>query len=247
MSPDTPPEPATPRDEVRERILRSALTQFLEAGYEQTTVARIREASGVSNGALFHRFASKEAIAAAIYVEAIRSFQAAHWGILAREPGTLREAVHAIVGHQLQWIELHPSEAQFIYDRGQLDWSDAAAAELAELNRAVVKAYRRWLAPLIARGELRELSPLLFAAIVSGPAHQLAQQWLRGDRSRPLTADLDALAHAAWAGLATPEALRGTAAQARPAAATTARLRIELLDAAGQPIASAISVTELTD
>ena len=95
---------------------------FLDDGYEQTTVAKIREASGVSNGALFHRFSSKEAIAAALYVDAIKSFQDEHWRILDLEaPATLRDMVDAIVGHQLQWIQDNPDAAQFVYDRGQLD------------------------------------------------------------------------------------------------------------------------------
>ena len=76
----------------RARILDAALTSFLEAGYEQTTVALIRERSGVSNGALFHHFPTKEAIADALYVEAIASFQDELWQLLARRPRSLRAA-----------------------------------------------------------------------------------------------------------------------------------------------------------
>ena len=62
--------------ETRRRILDAALACFLASGYEQTTIARIRERSGTSNGALFHYFPSKEAIAEALYTGAIASFQA---------------------------------------------------------------------------------------------------------------------------------------------------------------------------
>ena len=62
--------------DTRRRVLDVALECFLADGYEQTTIARIRKLSGTSNGALFHHFASKEAIADALYVEAIASFQA---------------------------------------------------------------------------------------------------------------------------------------------------------------------------
>ena len=37
---------------VRDRVLQAALDCFTEDGYERTTIARIRERSGVSNGAL---------------------------------------------------------------------------------------------------------------------------------------------------------------------------------------------------
>ena len=68
------------------RILQAALACFVERGYEQTTVARVRERSGVSNGALFHHFPTKEAIADALYVEAMASYQQGLWELLAPAP-----------------------------------------------------------------------------------------------------------------------------------------------------------------
>lgn len=209
----------------------------MEVGYEQTTVALIRSKSGVSNGALFHRFPSKEAIAAALYVEAIRSFQEEHWRMLDHPPATLREAVHAIVGHQLQWIQDHQDQAQFIYERGHLDWNEEASTELAQLNGRLVEAYRAWLAPHIASGEVRRLSTRVLAAIVAGPAHQIGQRWLEGNRAKPLTQYTDDLAYAAWAGVSTPEALRGEQAPARAAApAQPRRVRVQLLGDHGEPL-----------
>ena len=72
--------------DTRQRILDVALACFTEDGYEQTTIARITERSGTSNGALFHHFASKEAIADALYVAAIASFQQGLWELLSRQP-----------------------------------------------------------------------------------------------------------------------------------------------------------------
>lgn len=195
----------------------------------------------MSNGALFHRFSSKEAIAAALYVDAIKSFQEEHWRILdAGAPESLREMVDAIVGHQLQWIQDNPDAAQFVYDRGQLDWSPEAADELAGLNARLVDSYRRWLAPFRERGELRPLSTTLLGAIVGGPAHQIAQRWLRGDRSKPLTRFADELSYAAWAAAVTPSFLAGSSPGAAPAAAPRAiaptRVRIQLLDEDGRAI-----------
>lgn len=229
--------------DTRARILAAALRLFLEDGYEQTTVAKIREASGVSNGALFHRFSSKEAIAAALYVDAIKSFQDEHWRILDSEaPATLREMVDAIVGHQLRWIQDNPDAAQFVYDRGQLDWSPEAEADLIQLNKKLVEAYRTWLTPFRERGELRPLSTTLLGAIVGGPTHQIAQRWLRGSRSKPLVEFAPELSHAAWAAVVEPSVLAGDAAAhpGPPRAATPARVRIQLLDEDGR----ALSETE---
>ena len=72
--------------DTRGRILDAALACFVEAGYAQTTIARIRERSGVSNGALFHQFATKEAIADALYVDSIASFQEGLWELVNAGP-----------------------------------------------------------------------------------------------------------------------------------------------------------------
>jgi AcrR family transcriptional regulator len=64
-----------PSTDTRTRILKAALACFTADGYEQTTTARIRERSGVSNGTLFHHFPTKEAIADALYVQAMSSYQ----------------------------------------------------------------------------------------------------------------------------------------------------------------------------
>ena len=108
--------------DTRGRILDAALACFVEAGYAQTTIARIRERSGVSNGALFHQFATKEAIADALYVEAMASFQQGLWELLERRPPSLREAVRGVIAHQIGWIEANGDRARFVYAHGNLDW-----------------------------------------------------------------------------------------------------------------------------
>src|SRR5579859_7221588 len=229
----------TPTD-TRRRILDVALACFLADGYEQTTIAAIRKGSGTSNGALFHHFPSKEAIAGALHVEAIASFQQGLWELVGREPRSLRDAVRAVLDHQLTWIEQNADLARFIYARGHLDWDTAAGAELAARNRDLAAAFRQWMAPLVASGEIRPRPMLLTTAIVSGPAHSIAQRWLAGHLDRPLTSFLDELTGAACAGLsgATPAGAAGqtaagqtaasqTAAPARPAA--TARVTVAIL------------------
>src|SRR5947209_17537147 len=105
---------------VRTRILDSALACFIESGYEQTTIARIRERSDVTNGALFHHFPSKEAIADALYAEALTSFQEGLWELLRRRPRSVRSAVRGVVAHQLTWTEANQDRARFLYMRGHV-------------------------------------------------------------------------------------------------------------------------------
>jgi AcrR family transcriptional regulator len=216
--------------DTRRRILDVALASFLADGYEQTTIAQIRKRSGTSNGALFHHFASKEALAGALHVEALASFQEGLWDVVSRKPRSLRAAVRAVLDHQLTWTERNPDLARFIYARGDLDWDTAAGAELAARNRDLAAAFRQWMAPLAERGEIRPLPMLLVTAIVSGPAHAIAQRWLAGHLDRPLTSFLDELTTAACAGLggtaaAAGQSAAGQSAAGRPAATRPAAAR----------------------
>jgi len=228
--------------DTRTRILDAALACFLEAGYEQTTIARIRERSGVSNGTLFHRFPTKEAIADALYVEAIADFHEGLWRLLARRPRSLRAAVRGTIAHQIEWIEANVERARFVYTRGTLEGDSPGSAELQEMNRRLADAYQTWLAPLIERGAVRPMRMLVLNAVVTGPTHAIARRWLAGQVISPLHAYLDELADAACA------ALSGTPAAVRDAPAPVAhrgRLRLELLSEQGTVIGAGEATAEI--
>jgi AcrR family transcriptional regulator len=228
--------------DTRRRVLDAALACFLEDGYERTTIARIRDRSEVSNGALFHHFRSKEAIADALYVEAISSFQEGLWKLLRNRPRTLRAAVRGTIDHQLRWTELHPDHARFVYMRGQLDWDSPAGSVLAARNRDLAAAFRKWLSPLVQSGEVRPMSMLVITAIVSGPAHSIARRWLAGQLERRPTELIDELADAAAAGL------RGRPVATRSGQGTppfVGRMTIELVSEDGGVFAHGEATTPL--
>lgn len=227
--------------DTRQRILGAALAAFLDQGYEQTTIADIRARSGTSNGALFHHFPSKEAIAEALYVTGIASFQEGLRELLRSTPSSLREAIRAAIAHQLRWTEENADLARFIYLRGHLDGGSPGGSEVAALNRELAAGFRRWLAPLIERGEIRPMSMLMTTAIVGGPAHAIARRWLSGQVAARLTDFTDELADAAWA------SLRGTPvpSHAGPAVPATGTLTLELVSDDGVVVARGRAVARL--
>ena len=228
--------------ETRSRILDAALACFLDAGYEQTTVARIRERSGVSNGTLFHRFPTKEAIADALYVESMASFQEGLWRLLARQPRSLRAAVRGTIAQQVDWIEANVDRARFVYTRGTLDVDSPGSAELEEMNSELAAAYQAWLAPLIERGRVRSMSMLVLNAIVTGPTHSIARRWLAGQVTSPLSAYVDQLVDAACAALSgTPARVR----QAAPPLARQGRVRIDLVSDEGDVVGHGEATAEI--
>jgi AcrR family transcriptional regulator len=227
----------------RRRILDAALRRFLEDGYEQTTIARIRDGSGVSNGALFHHFPSKDAIADALYVEGIASFQQGLWALIRSRPRSLRAAVRGTIGHQLTWVEQHAELARFVYMRGHLDWDSPANVELTTLNLDIGAAFSEWMRPLVDSGEIRPLSMLVISALVNGPAHAIARRWLAGHLDRPPSTFTDELTDGACS------ALRGTRVRTRPgrrpAARQRGRVTLELVSADGDVLAQGQASAEL--
>ena len=232
---------------VRRDILDAALECFVSDGYEATTIARIREHSGVSNGALFHHFRTKETIADALYVEAITSFQDGLRELIGGQPlggpPSLHAVVRATIAHLLRWTEENPDSARFVYARGHLDWDSPASAELATRNSGLAFIYRRWLGTLVDASELRESSMLVMTAIVAGPAHAIVRRWLAGQVEGAPIDYLDELADAAYAGL------RRQPSRTRPAGvkdASRARLTLELLDADGHVRARGVTNAQLS-
>ncbi|MDY7106361.1 MAG: TetR/AcrR family transcriptional regulator [Actinomycetota bacterium] len=56
---DEPADDAAPRDELRERLLRAAATAFARRGYAGTRIMDIVREAGLSTGAVYGRFSSK--------------------------------------------------------------------------------------------------------------------------------------------------------------------------------------------
>ena len=227
----------------RERVLQAALDCFNEAGCDRTSVAWIRDRSGVSNGSLFHHFPNKESIIEALYLEAMREVQRGYWAVLDNQPASLRDSVDGIVRNLLLWIEANPHWARFLYSQGQLDWSTAAGSELRRLNNDLADAYREWLAPFIASGEVRDLPMMIVVAIINGPVHAVAQRWLAGQVTGLLVSYADQLIEAAVAGLSGSPTAGSAPARRQP---TTGQIRLTLTTEDGDVVAEGQAVTALT-
>src|SRR5687767_8188504 len=124
-----------PPGERRDLIVRAALALFVERGYGPTTMAEVCARAAVSNGSLFHHFPSKEALAAAVYLEGLARYQARLLEALRAEADAER-GVRAAVGAHLAWVGEHADWAQYLFEMGRSEAVGAAAGELAAQNRA---------------------------------------------------------------------------------------------------------------
>jgi AcrR family transcriptional regulator len=176
--------PPSPR---RRAILGAALECFVEHGYEATTIEAIRARSGASTGSVYHHFGSKEGIAAALYLDALRSYQ--DGAVAALHEG----GVGALVRHHVRWIVGQPGRARFLLAHRDPEVVAASRDELAALNRSFFGEVRAWA----ATSEVRGLPLDLLHAVVLGPAQEWARHWLAGRAETDPETAADVLAAAA--------------------------------------------------
>jgi AcrR family transcriptional regulator len=173
----------------REQILDAALDSFGASG--EVAIEEVRRRSGASVGSIYHHFGGKDGIAAALFVEVLRGYQAGVMRALERADGA-EQGVEALVRHHLRWVERNSERARFLLRGGAL--REPAAAELRALNRDLSTALDGWVE---RQGEIRELPREVFYAVVIGPAQEVSRLWLSG-RVASLRRLEGELAAAAW-------------------------------------------------
>ncbi|HEV2924129.1 MAG TPA: helix-turn-helix domain-containing protein [Solirubrobacteraceae bacterium] len=160
-------------------ILAAALESFAEQGFAATTIEEIRERSGASIGSIYHHFGGKEGLAAELYVDGLREYQAGFVRALESHPGA-EAGIHALVRHHLGWVEHNPQLAQFLANRRETELRNATEARVRELNRAFLPRVAAWVERHVEMGALRALPFDLWEPVLLGPSQELARQWLAG-------------------------------------------------------------------
>ncbi len=178
-------------DETRLKLLAAFRASFLERGYGATTVKHVLEQTGLSKGALYHHFASKEDIIEALFEQESRTtIERAMSRVdpLASPLSRLRTAC-------LNWTrEVRApdiSKIMFEIGPGALGAQKAKAIE----DRNSLSRIEALLAEAIAAGELSAADPKLIAAFLNALVAEAGLYDLRTGRdSGPtLAASIDAL------------------------------------------------------
>src|SRR4051794_4392223 len=160
-------------DARRDAILAAALPVFLEHGVAAASIEEIRERSGASVGSLYHRFGSKEGIAAALYVDALAAYQREFLRVL-REDRPTEDSVKTSVRAHLRWVQRNADRAEYLF-MGRADGA-------RELNAGFFEQVLAWVRPRVEAGELREAPFGVLNALWVGPSQELARHWLAGGR-----------------------------------------------------------------
>ena len=190
-------------------ILMAALECFNTRGVAGTTIAEIRAKAGASVGSIYHHFGSKEAIAAALYLEGLREYQRGFVERVRRHR-TAEAGIKAAVGYHLAWVRSHQAWARYLLHTREAAFLTDAEDDIRKLNRAFFADVDAWGTPHVEAGALARLPSPLFFAILLGPAQLYARHWLAGRTDLPPERARGVLGSAAW------NALRGGRGRTRP-------------------------------
>jgi AcrR family transcriptional regulator len=167
--------------DTRTRILDEATRQLTELGYEAFTVASVRDALGLSSGSMFHAFASKAALAAAVYVEGMSDYQRA--ASQAIHGSDAEAALRQLIAVHLAWMEDHRALARYLFGTLPDEVMALAKAPLAERNAEFFATLDGLYQRASEAGLCGRLEQRLALALCIGPAQEYGRQWTRGNAS----------------------------------------------------------------
>lgn len=160
-------------------ILAAALRAFSKAGYDAASIAEICRTSASSVGSFYHHFGSKEGVAATLYEEGIRSYQAGLLAALA-EPTKPEAAVARLVRQHLTWATENEVLARYLLKMGAVPATVAARKPVRKQNRKLLDAVGSWAQPHIDDGTLLPFEPAQLLAQLLGPSYFVTRAWLAG-------------------------------------------------------------------
>jgi AcrR family transcriptional regulator len=115
------------------RLIEVATRLFAERGFESTSVQSIVDEAGVTKGALYHHFGSKDELLYEIYAGVLR-IQTAHLEHFAAAEGPIADRVHAAAADVVETTIASLDEATIFF---------RSMHQLAPEQRAKVRAERR--------------------------------------------------------------------------------------------------------
>ncbi|NUW36410.1 TetR/AcrR family transcriptional regulator [Nonomuraea sp. SMC257] len=132
---------------VRGRLLGAATRLFAERGFEGTSVQEIVLAAGVTKGAMYHYFSSKDDLLHEIYARVLR-MQMDRLTRIADGPGTLAERLHAAAADVVETTTANLDDSKIFFRSMHL-----LAPETQKSVRAERRRYHERFRDLVAEGQ----------------------------------------------------------------------------------------------
>ncbi|MEU7895469.1 TetR/AcrR family transcriptional regulator [Nonomuraea sp. NPDC049152] len=183
----------------RTRIIEGALRRFSQDGVSATTLASLREESGVSVGSFYHHFASKEHVFGVLYAEILTAYQQAFVAELVSHEDA-RAGIEAVVAFHMSWACEHPERARILVSERPPRKNEPGGPEAAEARRAFFRQVADWWRPHMKNGLLQPVAPTMCYVLWLGPAQEMCRLWFAGAHT-PTDDEIKGLGQAAWQSL----------------------------------------------
>jgi AcrR family transcriptional regulator len=157
-----------PARHARATILDCAKRLSAEVGPQKLTIAAIAERAGAPVGSIYHRYASRHEILAAVWLDLVEEFQGRFLAALQGDDPV--EAALAAVRYTCGWVRRNPREARlmllhrredFAAERWPLSYRRRAETLAAQAGESL----RRYAARLLGRSRPPELRIVRFALV----------------------------------------------------------------------------------
>jgi len=181
----------------KEHILAGALKCFMNKGVESTTIADIRDVSGVSVGSIYHHFNNKNGIVVALFLTGMNNHSLQQEKALS-DAKTAEDGVKAVVKCYIDWIDENPDWARFVFRYRSLVENSQQKEQHEQQKRTHFTRLREWFYPHIQRGEIKKLPFEVYHALIIGPSQDFALRWLAGKTKSGLFEHRELYADAAW-------------------------------------------------
>lgn len=151
----------------REKIAEAALALAAEGGPRAATIGAIAERLGAPTGSIYHRFGSRDALFAELWLSCVEAYQQ---GLLAALGGDVCSAAIDAALHSVRWVRAHPVEARFLllYRREDFvegPWPEELAARAKRLNDAVLQAIANYARRRFGSADARRVNQVSFVVI----------------------------------------------------------------------------------
>ncbi|MFG0258791.1 MAG: TetR/AcrR family transcriptional regulator [Phycisphaerales bacterium JB041] len=189
------PKTGTPRRDTKEELVNATIRLASQGGMEAASVRSITREAGVTEGALYRHYRSKEQLWVEVYTRIVEA--------MAEDKAVLLDAALPARECLREWIRL-----TYLYYDGNRDAFNyvllapkSLAESLGEVYQRQGRLFMELYTRLAARGELRDLDPKLALAVFGGLVLSIPRLVNEGGLEPPASSYVDEISDAAWRAL----------------------------------------------
>lgn len=180
--------------DIKEKIFRSAQRLFVKKGFHNTSIPEIVSEAGVSTGAVYHYFKSKDDLAKYIHIQAVEQFLTKFKAEVGIKTKT-KDKISAYVAMMFDWTEQDPIMVEYLLYARPKEVLDKCMTVCSEEGLSVVKEI---VTGGMQANDLRTMNHSVAAAALSGIIVRLIELRLDGLIDIPLTEIITETAETIW-------------------------------------------------